>query len=200
MSFLLRNILTKFEGCSNRLARYSSSITAENENPEIKPIISISEAIAEGKFYEKPKQVWLENLDTIQERQLGLMLLHPDVFGAQPRIDILHQNVRWQKLYKYVVSLLFIIYLTQSFQTFLSQYLIISIIPELRALENTCRSQRRRTETEATKRHRTIPSRQYKISSLAWRRASARSTFSDNLFLHASVLHESFRPNFCSYR
>ncbi|KAJ8978485.1 hypothetical protein NQ317_002072 [Molorchus minor] len=52
--------------------------------------------------YQKPRQVWLENLDTIQEKKLGLLTLHPAVFAANPRIDIIHQNINWQRLYRYV--------------------------------------------------------------------------------------------------
>lgn len=102
MSYLFRSLLTKFEGCSSRnIARFSSLIL-DNEKPVTDPIISTSEVIEARRFYEKPKQVWLENLDTVQEKKLGLMLLHPDIFGAQPRIDILQQNVRWQRMYRFV--------------------------------------------------------------------------------------------------
>lgn len=52
--------------------------------------------------YLKPRQVWVENLDTIDEKKLGLIDLHPDVFAVSPRLDIIHQNVRWQRLYGYV--------------------------------------------------------------------------------------------------
>lgn len=52
--------------------------------------------------YQKPRQVWLENLDTIDEKKLALLDVHPDIFAANPRIDIIHQNVQWQKKYKYV--------------------------------------------------------------------------------------------------
>lgn len=52
--------------------------------------------------YQKPRQVWVENLDTIDEKKLGLMELHPDIFAYSPRIDIIHQNIRWQKMYKFV--------------------------------------------------------------------------------------------------
>ncbi|XP_012265827.2 39S ribosomal protein L4, mitochondrial [Athalia rosae] len=112
MSFLLRNVLSRLESCSGRIARFSSAApNAEHglnsEPPSVErldesPIISTTKAIEENRFYEKPKQVWLENLDTIEEKKLGLLKLHPDIFGAQPRIDILHQNVRWQSMYKFV--------------------------------------------------------------------------------------------------
>lgn len=52
--------------------------------------------------FEKPRQVWLENLDTIDEKKLGILELHPTVFASSPRIDIVHQNVTWQRNYRYV--------------------------------------------------------------------------------------------------
>lgn len=61
-----------------------------------------SHALEFPEAYIKPRQVWLESLDTIDERKLGLLELHPKVFAAAPRVDIIHQNVRWQTLYRYV--------------------------------------------------------------------------------------------------
>ncbi|CAH1995999.1 unnamed protein product [Acanthoscelides obtectus] len=52
--------------------------------------------------YKKPRQVWLENLDTIDEQKLGILELHPSVFAANPRIDVIQANARWQTLYRYV--------------------------------------------------------------------------------------------------
>lgn len=52
--------------------------------------------------YEAPRQVWIENFDTIDEQKLGIMDLHPDIFAEMPRIDVIHQNVKWQRLYKWV--------------------------------------------------------------------------------------------------
>lgn len=52
--------------------------------------------------YLPPRQVWLESLDTIDEKRVGILELHPEVFAANPRIDIIQQNVRWQSLYRYV--------------------------------------------------------------------------------------------------
>jgi len=46
------------------------------------------------------KQAWLESLATINNEKLGLIDLHPEVFGAFPRIDILFRNIYWQNLYK----------------------------------------------------------------------------------------------------
>ncbi|KAK3580874.1 hypothetical protein CHS0354_032936 [Potamilus streckersoni] len=50
--------------------------------------------------YREPKQAWLESLDTLQDEKLGLVDLHPDIFGTYPRIDILHANILWQRWYK----------------------------------------------------------------------------------------------------
>jgi len=53
--------------------------------------------------YKTVQQAWVENISTIEERKLGLIDLHPDIFGAQPRIDIIHENVEWQTKYRKVV-------------------------------------------------------------------------------------------------
>lgn len=52
--------------------------------------------------YQKPRQVWIENLDTVAEQKRGLLELHPTIFAATPRIDVIHQNVEWQRKYRYV--------------------------------------------------------------------------------------------------
>lgn len=52
--------------------------------------------------YVAPKQAWLESLSTIGDQKLGIVDLHPDVFGTHPRLDVLQQNVKWQRLYKFI--------------------------------------------------------------------------------------------------
>lgn len=52
--------------------------------------------------YTKPREVWIENLDTIEEQKLGLFELHPMVYAAPPRLDIIHQNVIWQRKIRFV--------------------------------------------------------------------------------------------------
>lgn len=52
--------------------------------------------------YQLPRQAWIENFDTVEQQNLGIIELHPDVFGKAPRIDIIHQNVEWQRKYRYV--------------------------------------------------------------------------------------------------
>lgn len=56
------------------------------------------------KSFIRPRQIWLENLDTVEEKKLDLIALHPEVFATQPRTDIIHENLLWQRLYKFVVN------------------------------------------------------------------------------------------------
>jgi large subunit ribosomal protein L4 len=60
-------------------------------------------ALAYPPKYKRVQQAWVENLNTVEEQKLGLVDLHPDVFGAQPRIDIIHENIEWQIKYRKVV-------------------------------------------------------------------------------------------------
>ncbi|XP_032804443.2 large ribosomal subunit protein uL4m [Petromyzon marinus] len=50
--------------------------------------------------YAPMRQAWLESLRGLDVDQLGLVDLHPDVFGVPPRLDILHQVLIWQKNFK----------------------------------------------------------------------------------------------------
>jgi len=61
------------------------------------PIITSRQLQYPPKFT-APRQVWVENLDKVEEEKLGIIDLHPLVFAASPRVDILHMNVRWQTL------------------------------------------------------------------------------------------------------
>lgn len=48
------------------------------------------------------RQAWIENVDAVEERKLGLIELHPDVFATQPRVDVIQENIEWQRKYRYV--------------------------------------------------------------------------------------------------
>ncbi|GAB0093405.1 39S ribosomal protein L4, mitochondrial [Sergentomyia squamirostris] len=50
----------------------------------------------------KPREIWVENFDTAESKKLEIMELHPEVFAAMPRIDVIQQNVEWQRKYRYV--------------------------------------------------------------------------------------------------
>lgn len=104
MSMILRNVATRLQTCSYQALRYCTAVVNEQaSSEEIAPIISKRSYADEKFFYQKPREVWLENLDTVESKKIGLVALHPDVYGAAPRIDIIHQNVRWQRSYRFVV-------------------------------------------------------------------------------------------------
>ncbi|RXG57708.1 39S ribosomal protein L4, mitochondrial [Armadillidium vulgare] len=51
---------------------------------------------------EEPRECWVESLSTVKGEKVGLISLHADIFGFVPRIDIIFENIEWQKKYKYV--------------------------------------------------------------------------------------------------
>lgn len=51
----------------------------------------------------RSRRAWVENIDSIKERKLGLIDLHPEIFAVQPRIDMIWMNARWQMNYRNVV-------------------------------------------------------------------------------------------------
>lgn len=111
MSTIFRKVINKLQGVTHQALKYCTIV--ENQAPDVAqkvqqnvvPIISKVQYNDENLFYQKPRQVWLENLDTIKEKKLGFVTLHPHIFATTPRIDIIHQNVRWQRMYRWVVSI-----------------------------------------------------------------------------------------------
>lgn len=64
--------------------------------------IQASSNIIERPSYRENRQIWVENLDSKDEKKLEIIELDKDVFGTTPRIDIIHKNVDWQKKYRFV--------------------------------------------------------------------------------------------------
>lgn len=84
----------------------------ESENP-VSTKVNIAKTIEyfdRTDFFEKyqplslssPRQAWVESLDTDNSHR-DLILLHPDIWGIRPRIDVLWSNIDWQKRYKTVL-------------------------------------------------------------------------------------------------
>nr|KAF7421819.1 hypothetical protein H0235_009655 [Vespula pensylvanica] len=96
---IFRNVFTNLQKRCFQTLKYSTAVESNTET--IKPIIDIR-SYDSCKYFHKPREIWLENLDTVEEKKLGLINLHPEIFAAQPRIDIIHENVKWQRLYNYV--------------------------------------------------------------------------------------------------
>ncbi|KAJ1519460.1 hypothetical protein ONE63_004748 [Megalurothrips usitatus] len=50
----------------------------------------------------RARKAWVENLDSVAEKKLGMVDLHPHIFAITPRLDIIWQNTRWQMNYRKV--------------------------------------------------------------------------------------------------
>lgn len=50
----------------------------------------------------EPREVWVESLESENAEKMGIMKLHPKIFAATPRMDIIHLNVEWQQKYRFV--------------------------------------------------------------------------------------------------
>ncbi|XP_064483971.1 large ribosomal subunit protein uL4m-like isoform X2 [Ornithodoros turicata] len=83
----------------NEQAPASTELTVPSR-PSL-PIITSRDLAYPSKFT-KNREAWVENLDTVESEKLGMVPLNPLVFGAFPRIDLLHWNVHWQMNYKRV--------------------------------------------------------------------------------------------------
>ncbi|KYN05477.1 39S ribosomal protein L4, mitochondrial [Cyphomyrmex costatus] len=99
---LFRRIVGKLQRGTCPPLKYCTTVENQVKVEDIVPIISEIQYDDENNFYQKPRQVWLENLNTVEEKKLGLVTLHPHIYAAAPRIDIIHQNVRWQRMYRWV--------------------------------------------------------------------------------------------------
>ena len=145
MSLILRNLVSRIQRCPCRISSFSTIADNNIEQPskKVEPIISTKEYPYDDSLYQKRREVWLENLDTVKMKKLGLVSLHPDVFAMKPRMDILWENVRWQKMYQQVVrtrnySFSFILSKSRTFQS-------RNCFTELRSRKNASGKERRRT-------------------------------------------------------
>lgn len=86
-----------FKNCARLLSTNTPAVITSDNNPATAPRV-----LQFPSKYVKPRQVWLETLETIDEKKLTILELHPDIFAQAPRIDLIHQNVRWQANYRYV--------------------------------------------------------------------------------------------------
>lgn len=106
MSTLLRSVASKFhQVCFSQGMRHRCTTatppTLVEKAASLAPLISCK--LDPKKIsYEKPRQVWIENLDTVEERKLGLAYLDPEIYAVKPRIDVIQQNVTWQRRYRFV--------------------------------------------------------------------------------------------------
>ncbi|GMR58692.1 hypothetical protein PMAYCL1PPCAC_28887, partial [Pristionchus mayeri] len=52
-------------------------------------------------FVQTP-QAWVSTLHSVQDERVSLIDLHPSIFRAPPRVDLLHRNLVWQQVYRNV--------------------------------------------------------------------------------------------------
>ncbi|KAG8257717.1 54S ribosomal protein L4, mitochondrial [Homalodisca vitripennis] len=84
-----------------------SGTLANNEEQQVAIIQERGPLILSRQLKYLPKSIksrpaWVENLDTLEEQKLGMVDLHPEVWASMPRVDLISQNVHWQRMYKYV--------------------------------------------------------------------------------------------------
>ncbi|XP_011303856.1 39S ribosomal protein L4, mitochondrial isoform X2 [Fopius arisanus] len=107
MSIFIGNLFRNIKRSYDQVSKVSSVVESQlvnnvNNVNNVKPIITSRKYLDEDYLYIQKRQVWIENLDTVEEKKLGLSELHPAIFADRPRIDVLYQNIRWQRMYKYV--------------------------------------------------------------------------------------------------
>ncbi|KAK9507391.1 hypothetical protein O3M35_007256 [Rhynocoris fuscipes] len=102
LSSLCRSSLRKFSTELNKQIPSEASLTTKDVHNEVIENVEIKRKLKYLNNYEPPRKAWVENLNTPEEKKLGLIDLHPDVFGVMPRIDVIQENIRWQKMYKHV--------------------------------------------------------------------------------------------------
>jgi large subunit ribosomal protein L4 len=71
-------------------------------NSTIVPLIT-SRNLYKLSPLQKPLQAWVETLNQVEDKKVGLVDLHPRIFNVNPRLDILARNVYWQQLYGKIV-------------------------------------------------------------------------------------------------
>ncbi|GFO33494.1 50S ribosomal protein l4 [Plakobranchus ocellatus] len=95
--------------CSQRLqssishdaSKIKQESTDSTQETSSKPVVT-SRSLKFPTKHTYPRLAWLESMDSVESKKLGILDLHPDVFAVYPRIDILHQNVHWQQMYRYI--------------------------------------------------------------------------------------------------
>lgn len=87
---MLKSIIQSAIGCTSRHNYCTHPLLIKAPNNYI------------GHQNQKPRQVWIESMNNIDGQSTGLIELHPDVFAATPRIDIIQRNMLWQNHYRRV--------------------------------------------------------------------------------------------------
>ncbi|KAL6744594.1 hypothetical protein Aduo_017514 [Ancylostoma duodenale] len=102
---MLSRVLPSFTSTSIRCAvGYSSAagdVSIRSMNVNQAGNSNHPSKVSKSPFAEVP-QAWVSSFDAVEERKLGIIDLHPDIFRVSPRLDILHRNLTWQSVYRNV--------------------------------------------------------------------------------------------------
>ncbi|XP_075153791.1 mitochondrial ribosomal protein L4 [Haematobia irritans] len=100
---------TRSNSCTTNLRLPNEDFVAEKKEtpvtpPQPGPIILVPQTFKDFSpvNLKDCRQAWIENVDAVEERKLGLIELHPDIFATQPRVDVIQENIEWQRKYRYV--------------------------------------------------------------------------------------------------
>lgn len=91
---MLRSLALPLNGLRSSLRGFTTAAPATTNQKSLSEYFSSTTR--------KPREVWIENLNTVKEEKQGILELHPEVYGTMPRIDIIHQNVTWQQKFHLV--------------------------------------------------------------------------------------------------
>ncbi|KAK6640303.1 hypothetical protein RUM44_011989 [Polyplax serrata] len=88
-------------GATKNAEQITETTISESSNQPFQPILTRNLQFLNN--YVKPREIWIENMDTIKEEKRGLVHLNPKIFATLPRLDLIHENVKWQVQYRKVV-------------------------------------------------------------------------------------------------
>ncbi|XP_055919716.1 39S ribosomal protein L4, mitochondrial [Eupeodes corollae] len=97
------NLLNKTKNLIISVRQLTTTAATESVKPSTPAlIIPLSQKSEIPTNIRANRQAWIENTDTVEEKKLGLIELHPDVFATNPRVDVIQENIEWQRKYRYV--------------------------------------------------------------------------------------------------
>ncbi|XP_039952090.1 39S ribosomal protein L4, mitochondrial [Bactrocera tryoni] len=101
-SILIPNLRKTASRATHDVVKESSSEVAVSKTTTPPLILPLNWPQYEPMNRAVSRQVWIENIDDVPERKVGIIELHPDVFATQPRVDVIQENIEWQRKYRYV--------------------------------------------------------------------------------------------------
>lgn len=99
---LLRQVLRNLSVTAGKTQGTGAAVATASIDSRKSPLI-LDDKFTDSNSILVPREAWIETLDTsATSTQVGLIHLHPQVFGANPRLDLIHENVTWQRKFRFV--------------------------------------------------------------------------------------------------